>query len=110
MPEENKKLSQSKIKYNEKWVNNVRMEYRSIKEDKLNGVMEYEYIVNNNRYLLEIKFNEDRGRFQALVNFEERRQSLSFFATAKNAIENLELYLVLLNGGVQNSKKKMVGD
>ena len=111
MPEEKKpKLSPQKTKFFEKWVQNVRMEYRPIIEDKLNGIMKYEYIANNNTYLLEVKFNEDRGKFQALVGYEERRQSLSFFSTAKHALENMELYLSLLNGGIQGESKKMVGD
>lgn len=112
MPEE--KSSQPKTKktpvYNEKWVNNVRMEYRTIKKDLEIGYSEYEYIANNNTYKLITKFNDDRGKHQALVLFEGKKQSLSFFSTPKNALENLELYIALLNGGVQESKNKMVGD
>lgn len=114
MPEENKKLSppstKKNVKYNEKWVNNVRIQYRTIEEDRMKGVQKIQAIANKNNYILNILFNEDRGKFQALVDFEGRRQSLSFFSTAKNALENLELYISLLNGGVQENNSKMVGD
>lgn len=112
MPEEKRSSlpTTKKPKYNEKWINNVRMEYTLLKKNVEEGYSKYEYIVNNNTYKLITKFNEDRGKFQALVEYEDRKQSLSFFGTAKNALENLELYIALLNGGIREQKNNMVGD
>jgi hypothetical protein len=110
MTEPKKSLS-PKIKWNEKFVNNVRMIYREIEIDRIKGIMVYEYKANNNIYKLSIKYNEDRGKFHALIDWEDKRQSLSFFEKAETALKNLELWIALLNGGVQESKKvNMVGD
>ena len=110
----NQKSSQpttKKVELKEKFVNNVRLQYKVIEYDRLAGNMTYEYMANNNTYKVYVKYNDDRGKFHALVEFEDKRQSLSFFEKADTALQNLELWIALLNGGVQETKKnKMVGD
>lgn len=110
----NQKSSQpnnKKVEWNTKFVNNVKLEYAVIEYDRIAGNMMYKYKANNNEYDVYVRYNDDRGKFHALVAFEGKRQSLSFFEKAETALSNLELWIALLNGGIQeDNKQKKVGD
>ena len=64
------------------------------------------------QYTCYILFNEDRGKFQAKIEENQRVHSLSFFDKKEQARENIFLWISFSNGQInsQNSQSGGLGD
>lgn len=60
------------------------------------------------KYDCEIKFNHDRHQFQALIRYEGKTNSLSFFPIPKNAKDNIYMWIGAVNGQLRSNEG--VGD
>jgi hypothetical protein len=71
-----------------------------------------EFIINScgKEFNCEIKFNDDRQKFQAIVRHDGRTNSLSFFPVPKNAKDNIYMYISFVVGSPDNQNQKKLGD
>ena len=67
-----------------------------------NTDMEKEFYIYGNdlKFVVEIKYDKTRGKWQAHLTFEEKRQSLSFFPTEHNAFNNVMTNITYRIGAV----------
>lgn len=71
---------------------------------------EFIFIVQDKRFEIEIKYDMGRGRFQAWITYEGRKQSLSFFQTYDNAYSNVLDNIMYRLGAIEMPRIPGIGD
>lgn len=81
------------------------------KEVKNNEPMNEEFVIKTcgKEYCCNIKYNEDRGKWQAIINFNARKNSLSFFDVKKQANEMIMMW-ISYNNNVPVNTSNRIGD
>lgn len=92
-----------------KFIQGIKLEIKNIETDKTKGIVINQYEANGNEYIGEVEFNDDRSKYHAIIKHNGRTISLSFFQTIKQAINNIELWIVIANGGGQNIPNQNIG-
>ncbi|MFX1499439.1 MAG: hypothetical protein ACFFDH_00590 [Promethearchaeota archaeon] len=91
---EQNKTKETKKKTEEMYFKGVKFEITPITKMPFNEVSEF--LVNGYKYKVEVKFNEDRAKWQVWINYPgtEQKRSLSFFPNKDTGYHNVYLNIL----------------